>query len=232
MARILVADSDPHGSNYLREVLVEERFGEIETVGDGKEALEHLCTGVYDLAILEMYMPRVGGLEALQAIRQKGIQTDIVILCRNAAVEDVVQALKTGAQDFLKKPVHTSSIIDAVGRLLEKQHPSPHYLADRLNKYLREHATQCSLKLNDLCRHFKISRGYVTRLFQKHIGATFTQCLISYRVEKAKDLLESTDDPIYLIAEQCGFKNSRRLAETFRKLEGISPIKYRQRGGE
>ena len=116
-------------------------------------------------------------------------------------------------------------------RLLEKKRPSPHYLAHRLNVFLQERANQCSLRLGELCRYFNISRGYATRLFQKHMGTTFTQRLNYYRIEKAKDLLESTDHPLYLIAEQCGFKNSRRMAETFRKLEGISPLKYRQQGG-
>ena len=100
-----------------------------------------------------------------------------------------------------------------------------------MNVFLQERANQYPLRLGELCRNFNISRGYATRLFQKHMGTTFTQLLNYYRIEKAKDLLESTDHPLYLIAEQCGFKNSRRLAETFRKLEGISPLKYRQQSG-
>jgi two-component system response regulator YesN len=231
MAQILVADGDPNVRTHLQNVLGNAELGRIEVVANGSEALKRLCKIPFDLAILEMAMAQFDGLQVLQVLRQRGIRTEVVMLTRQTSIQNIVQALRLGAQDCLGKPVPSSDLVEAVCRLLEKKRPSPHYLANRLNVFLREHADQSPLRLGDLCRYFSISRGYATRLFQRHIGTTFTQQLTYYRIEKAKDLLESTDDPMYLIAAQCGFKNSRRLAETFRKLEGISPVKYRQKGG-
>ena len=231
MAQILIADGDPKVRIYLQSVLGHAQLGRIEVAANGCEALKRLCRIPFDLAIMEMAMGQLNGLQVLQILRKKGIQTEVVILTRKANIRSIILALQLGAQDCLEKPVPATDLVEVACRLLEKKRPSPHYLAHRLNVFLQERANQYPLRLGELCRNFNISRGYATRLFQKHMGTTFTQLLNYYRIEKAKDLLESTDHPLYLIAEQCGFKNSRRLAETFRKLEGISPLKYRQQSG-
>ncbi len=231
MARILIADDDRSVCADLREELVKAGLGNVVVAENGEEALRQLCTNLFDLAIMDLEMPRLDGLKVLQTIRQRCIPTEVVMLARQIALQDIVQAVRLGAEDILMKPVVAAEFIEAVCRLIEKRHPSPHCLANRLNVFLREHATEGPLRLKDLCLYFHISRGYATSLFQKHIGSTFTQRLTFYRVEKAKGLLKTTNDPVYLIADQCGFKNSRRLAEAFRKQEGISPIKYRQQGG-
>ena len=228
MARILLADNDSHHRNNLREALEGANLGEVKTAEDGEEALALLGAVPFDLAAIEIGLPHLNGLEVLQAIRQKGIRTQVMILAGQVTAENAVQVLRGGAQDFLEKPVPSVDFVASVRRLLEKHFLPPHVLADRLNRFLKIHAARQPLRLSDLCRHFKISSGYATRLFRKHLGTTFTQCLVDYRLERAKDLLESTDTPMYLIAEQSGFKNSRRFSETFRRREGISPVKYRQ----
>jgi len=231
MAQILIADGDPEVRIYLQSVLGNARLGRVEVAENGCEALKRLCRVPFDLAFMEMAMGQLNGLQVLRALKEKGIQTEVVILTRRTNLRSIILALQLGARDCLEKPVPATDLVELACRLLEKKRPAPHYLAHRLNVFLQERATQYPLRLGELCRHFKISRGYATRLFHRHMGTTFTQRLNHYRIEKAKSLLESTDQPLYLVAEQCGFKNSRRLAETFRKLEGISPLKYRQQSG-
>ena len=72
----------------------------VETAGDGCEALAHLCKNHFDVAVLDLMMPPPDGLGVLDVVRQKGMQTDVVILTGYGAVHTAVQAMKMGAQDF------------------------------------------------------------------------------------------------------------------------------------
>ena len=229
MARILLADSDSRHRDLLRAAVARADLGEVRTAEDGGRALALLGTGGFDLAAIDLGLPRLGGLEVLLTIRRKRIPTDVVILAEQASMENVVEALRGGAQDFLRKTVHSADFVASAQRLLQKRLLPPHALADRLDRFLNAHATRGPMRLRDLCRHFNISSGYAARLFRKHLGTTFTERLIEYRLGKARELLDSTDTPVYLIADECGFRNARRFAETFRRWQGMSPTKFRQR---
>ena len=225
--RILIADDEEQVCTYLERVLRPEPW-EVRTVYNGREALELLGSGNFDVAVLDLYMPPHNGLEILEAVRDRGIQTDVVMLTGYGTVELAVEAMKVGARDFLTKPVKPVEFVRTLRRLLDQRSPLPHVLAGRLDDYTREQASEPTLRLDDLCRHFRISERYVCRLFQEHGGASFRQRLIHYRVERAKQLLASTDLPMSGVAEQCGFKNQRRFTETFRRQEGTTPRKYRE----
>ena len=227
ISRILLADENELVCASLSKTLREKGW-RVTSTSDGGKALKLLGESSFDIAILGVEMPGYGGLEILKWVRQKRMQTDVVIVCGDASVELAVKAMKIGARDFLSKPVYEAEVVGAIGRLLDRRRPTQSVLASRLDVFAREHASEPSLSLKELCRHFRISVGYASRLFQGQMGTTFRQRLNYYRIEKAKHLLTSTDLTMYQIAERCGFKNQRRFSETFRRQVGISPKKYRR----
>jgi YesN/AraC family two-component response regulator len=226
-ARILIVDDEAQVRCVLAEA-VQSQPWRVETAGDGQEALDRLCAAPFDVAVLDLMMPRLDGLGTLEAIRQRGIRTDVVVLTGYGSVERAVRAMKLGARDFLLKPVNLSGLIATIRRLLEERLPTPHCLADRLDRFLKERADRPALHLTDLCAHFRISPRYASRLFHDHIGASFLERLAHHRAERARGLIASTDAPLYLIAEQCGFANARRFSEAFHRMEGMPPRKYRE----
>ena len=230
MARILIADGDVPSCDRLARSLTGAGLGPVETVHDGEEAMKCLSAICFEVAFLDMRLPGSDGLTVLRRVRQRGLQTQVVMLAERPSIEEVVLALQIGAQDCLQKPAYLPGVIDCVRRLLDRRRFSPHVLADRLNVFVRDRAAEPSLRLTDLCRNFRISRGYASRLFQRYIGASFTQRLSHYRVQKARELLAFTDVPVYQVAAQCGFRSPRRLAETFQRVEGMSPSAYRRHG--
>lgn len=227
MARVLIADTDPSLCATLGKALRAERL-EVKTCESGKEALAQLSMVYFEVAVLDFRLRDLGGVEVLRTIREKEIQTDIVITSDQATIEQAVQAVKAGSQDFLQKPIETTQFTGLVHCLLERRRFSPHYLADRLDAYTRQHLGQASLTMENLCGHFCISRGYASRLFRTYLGTSFRARLVQYRVKQAKHMLESTDQPLYLIAEQCGFKSQCRLTDVFCQQEGMPPKKYRE----
>jgi DNA-binding NtrC family response regulator len=101
--RILFADDEAH----LRDLMQMElpRMGhEVTVCPDGANAMRALEKGTYDVALLDMRMPGMTGIEVLGKIRQMSPDTQVVILTGHATVDTAVQALRLGAFDYLTKP--------------------------------------------------------------------------------------------------------------------------------
>lgn len=227
MARILIADRNLHFSTSLQHIL-KKHLWDVEIAKDGREALNGLCAKYFDVLILDLAVAEAEGSEVMRVIQQEGLGTAVVMIAEHPTVDKAVQAIKSGAQEFIHRSTALADFIYIVSRVLERRHYSPHCLANRLDLFIREHCGHASLRLSDLCKHFSISPSYVFQLLQQHIGISFRKRLAYYRVQKAKILIESTDQPLYLIAEQCGFKNQGRLTEAFNRIEGIAPRRYRE----
>ena len=226
-ASVLVVDDDAYVRDLFAEAIRSEAW-RAEVAGNGLEALDRLSAASFDVVVLDLMMPRMNGLEVLEGIHQKGIRTDVVMLTGFGTVEKAVEAMKLGAREFLLKPVDLSGLLATIRGLVEERLPSPNVLANRMDGFLKAHTGQASLRLTDLCAHFRISVRYASRLIHDHLHTTFLERLAYHRVEKARDLIVATEDPLYRIAEQCGFANASRFSEAFRREEGVSPRKYRE----
>ena len=229
--RVLVADDERLFVGLLRREFA-TRGIDIQEANDGTQALEALQTGKFRVAILDVRMPGMDGLAVLREL--KGIQTAILILTGYADVAMAVEALKLGAREFFEKPIAICKIVSRASKLLLESHPSTHQLARRMDALLRKSRADPTLTLTELCKRLGISRSYAAKLFRENLGTTFRRQLSHYRVQMAKKRLAHTSDPIYLIADECGFKNNRRLSEAFRRIAGVSPSAYRHgfRGSE
>ena len=226
---VLLADDEPVFVSVFALILQDQDWN-VETARDGREALDLLSHRRFDVAILDFRMPHLDGVEVLEAARSRGIPTDVIILTAYGSTELAVRATQLGARDYLQKPTAPSSLIAAIRDLLERHSIPPHVVAAQLDIYLQSRAHDPSLTFADLMVRFKISSSYGYKLFRDHIGVSFRRRLAHYRVERAKLLLRSTDLAMYEIAELCGFKSQQRFRDTFHRLEGISPRRYREMG--
>ena len=119
--RILVVDDDPQIQDLFRYYLDREGF-QVSVGSDGEEALDLLSSSRYDLAILDILLPRMHGLKALSRLREMegpGRKTP-VILVTGVLVGDVYreEALKQGADAFFTKPVDMDDLLAAVRRVV------------------------------------------------------------------------------------------------------------------
>jgi two-component system, NtrC family, nitrogen regulation response regulator GlnG len=101
--RVLVADDEPSIRFVLQETL--EALGHrVVAVEDGDQALRELSQGIFDLAFLDIRMPGLTGIEVLQQTRASGADVAIVIITAQNLLENAVEAMKSGALDYLVKP--------------------------------------------------------------------------------------------------------------------------------
>lgn len=224
---VLIADDETDLLELLALRLGREPW-EIKTAEDGQAALEILLERNVDVAVLDLKMPKMDALNILKAVQREGIETDIIVLTGHATVESAVLAMRRGARDFLQKPFRTEELLTIVRRLLDARYPSTRTLAQRLEAYVKDHAYDPGLRIDDLCSHFNISPRYVSKLFREHLGTSFKRSVAEYRVQRAKQLIESGDEPLYSVADKCGFRNYRQLTSTFKKVEGMLPRTYRE----
>lgn len=118
--RVLFADDEA----YLRELMQEElpRMGhEVTACPDGPTAIRALEKGNFDLALLDIKMPGMTGIEVLGRIRQSSPDTQVVILTGQASVDTAVQALRLGAFDYLTKPCKWAELEVLLNRVVERR---------------------------------------------------------------------------------------------------------------
>jgi YesN/AraC family two-component response regulator len=225
MARILIANADRHFTRALSEEL-HSRDWSVEVALEENRILALLGSKYYDVAILEGGSAGQG-MEVLREIRAQGIQVGVVMVSEQGTIEEAVQAIKAGAEEFIAKPVDLPRLSRVLAELLERRCPSTHVLANRLDLFIQTHCTCQGLRIGRLCEQFRISPRYVAKLLERHLRSTFRRRLVYFRLQKAKQLIESTDLPLYTIAERCGFGSPSRLSTAFHRHEGLPPRRYR-----
>lgn len=226
--RFIVADGDRRVCARLQEIIrLESETWRVRTTRFGREALRVIRAEHVDVAILNIDLPDLSGLEVMRAVGREFIRTDFIILTETDCFNTAVRVMKDGARDVLLQPVAKDDLVSAIHEVLERRYPPRREIVCRIDVYLKAHLSNPSLSRAHLCMHFGVSPAYVSRIFSNRVGASFRSRLRYHRIERAKQMLLFTRDPLYVIAEQCGFKSPGRFSEAFRLQEGTTPVKYR-----
>ncbi|MBI4011135.1 MAG: sigma-54-dependent Fis family transcriptional regulator [Candidatus Rokubacteria bacterium] len=117
---ILIADDDPVARDLLAEVLAKEGY-RVRAAAGGRECLELARSGPVDLALLDLRMPDLDGLEVLRQIQALHPGVPILILTAFATLETAIEAIRAGAYDYLSKPFRMEEIRLVVRRALEQR---------------------------------------------------------------------------------------------------------------
>ncbi len=117
--RILLAEDEAALSKAYAQVLIMQGY-EVEPVYDGKAALEAANSGTYDLMIFDVMMPKMSGLEVLKALREAGNTTYVIMLTAMSELDDKIEGLESGADEYLTKPIPLKELAARV-RSLERR---------------------------------------------------------------------------------------------------------------
>jgi two-component system KDP operon response regulator KdpE len=121
--RILVVDDDPQIRRAMRATLTARGY-EVADARTGEEALDELRAGGYDLVLLDMNMPGLGGLETCRLIRA-GSETAIIMLTVSNSEKDKVDALDAGADDYITKPFSMPELLARIRATLRRVPQQP-----------------------------------------------------------------------------------------------------------
>ena len=118
-ARVLIVD-DESGIRDLLTLELSSLGYSVETAADGVQAMEAINFQKFQIVLCDMKMPHVGGIEVLEAVREKHPDTEVIMMTGYATVETAVSAMKRGAYDFIEKPFDIAELLALVDKCLEK----------------------------------------------------------------------------------------------------------------
>lgn len=118
--RILLAEDERSLSRAVVALLEKNNYS-VDAVYDGEEALDYLATGNYDALILDIMMPKLDGLSVLRRVRSAGNAIPILMLTARSEVDDKVEGLDAGANDYLTKPFATRELLARLRAITRKQ---------------------------------------------------------------------------------------------------------------
>lgn len=119
--KILIVDDEIQLSNLLRDELQETEKYIVDLAYDGVEAINLIQKNIYDVILLDIKLPRIGGMEVLKFIQEKSPDSQVIILSRYGDVKTVVESIRLGAYDFIGKPYDVDELFNAIQRAMEKR---------------------------------------------------------------------------------------------------------------
>lgn len=166
---ILIIEDDEKISTLLLQSLVKKNFS-VETAFDGETGLTMATGKKFDLIILDLMLPKVDGFLILKTLRATGNKVPILILSAKETVEDIVNGLKTGADDYLVKPFSMNELLARVETLIRRT---------------SSEITEAILKYDDLSMNItlrEVRRG--DKLIELHINEYLLLQLMLQNVDK------------------------------------------------
>ena len=118
--RILLAEDERSLSRAVVALLERSNYA-VDAVFDGVEALEYLAAGNYDALILDIMMPRLDGLRVLRKLREQGNPIPVLMLTAKSEIDDKVEGLDAGANDYLTKPFSTRELLARLRAITRSQ---------------------------------------------------------------------------------------------------------------
>jgi DNA-binding response OmpR family regulator len=117
--RILLIEDEAKVSNFVSRGLTAERYA-VDAASDGKSGLEYSISYHYDLVLLDLMLPQLGGGEVLRAIRRKNPNVPVLVLTARDSIQDKVGIFEAGADDYLTKPFAFAELLVRVKALLRR----------------------------------------------------------------------------------------------------------------
>ncbi|NLU09913.1 MAG: response regulator transcription factor [Tepidanaerobacter acetatoxydans] len=118
--RILIVEDELHLAEALTQILKKNNYT-VDAVHDGESGLDNALSGIYDLIILDIMLPKMNGISILKRIRKQEIATPVILLTAKGEISDKVMGLDSGADDYLPKPFATEELLARIRALSRRK---------------------------------------------------------------------------------------------------------------
>ncbi|MCI9659030.1 MAG: response regulator [Lachnospiraceae bacterium] len=205
-------------------------IGEAE---NGYEGLKMIRDLEPDIVITDIRMPKMDGLEMIEKVQAMGIECVFAILSGYADFEYARQGLRLGVKEYLLKPATISDVKELLRKLSEegKEREEDGQTAE-YSPAVKEMVSVIEenygmrLGLDGFSDRFRLTPEYLSNLFAKETGMTFSNYLKKVRIEKAKELILNTDMKIYEVAYSVGYPDQKYFSKVFKEYTGVSAKQY------
>lgn len=238
MLNVYIADDEVWVTLGLKKLLdkIEIDSWVMGIANNGLTAREEIEMFKPDVVFTDIRMPGISGLDLLKVIPEVSPDTKVVIITGFAEFSYAREAVKYHAYDYLLKPIKEEDLLRVMTAILNdtKDRPDdgvymPSYdkMIDNVISDIREHYTE-DISLTSLASKYNISMGHLSKMIKDRLQVNFSDYIASLRIQRAKELLRDESISIQEIAEIVGYNDYFYFTKVFKKVEGISPSKYRK----
>lgn len=122
--RLLIVEDEVHLQKIIKKRLIKEGYS-VDACGNGKEALDYLAVFPYDAVILDVMLPGMSGMDVLKKMRREGSAVPVMFLTAKDEIEDRVEGLNCGADDYLVKPFAFEELLARILVMLRRSTDTP-----------------------------------------------------------------------------------------------------------
>ncbi|MEM6966436.1 MAG: ATP-binding protein, partial [Bacteroidota bacterium] len=250
LPQLLVIEDNPDVVTYLKSCL--ENQYQIQVAYNGKVGIEKAIEKIPDLILSDVMMPEKDGFEVCDYLKndEKTSHIPIVLLTAKADFASKIDGLKRGADAYLSKPFDQEELATLLQSLLQKQQRLAQYFSkgiknetsiqastdlpketiqiehafiQKIEKVLEKHYQEKDFTLKNLCQKIGLSRAQLFRKMKALVGTSPAAFIKSYRLHKAKILLETTELNVSEVAWKTGFSSLPHFSRVFQEEFGVSP---------
>lgn len=247
---LLVVDDNQDLIDFLRDTM-KVHFKQVYTAADGVEALEIVRRYQPDIVVSDVMMPRMNGYELCKQIKENIDISHIPVILLTARDDEQSQlhGYKIGADGYLTKPFEEEMLLELIrSRLRNREQTKVRYLnagllpvpeestfsqADetfllKLNKIIVENLDSSVLDIAFLCKEMYMSRATLYNKLKALTDMGANDYINKFRLERAIQLITTTDLNFTEIAERTGFSTSRYFSTAFKQYTGETPTQYKE----
>ncbi|MFD0710547.1 response regulator [Paenibacillus sp. GCM10027626] len=256
MCKVLLVDDEKMARMGLRAVIDWDASGFelVGEASNGEKAMRWVDEGEVDILITDIAMPVMDGLELTRIAKEKCPWIKVLLLSCHSDFEYVREGVRLGASDYILKPMLEEEALLAILRQMraklkeerENQQIVEWYkkrnlslgsgggkpdttlhqrLIQQATAYIDAHFTS-PITLQQAADKANVSRNYFSEMFKRVTGQNFIDYIIALRVNRAKQLLQTSSLKVYEVAEQSGFNDVKHFSKQFKKIVGCSPAEF------
>lgn len=252
MYKLLIVDDEPQILEGIKRTLDWEKygFGRVETAVTYEGAIAKAVEFMPDLAIFDVCIGKERGYDAIRRLNEIRLPATYVMMSGYGEFEYALEAIHCGAKDYLLKPVERAKLQQLVERIivedlngtlespnfddrnvdpiLSVRYDSLSKLTNRILLMIKAEYAQ-NINLKSVASRFRMNGTYLGQLFLKETQMKFSEYLMAYRMLRAQERIQSTDEKISTIALAVGYSNLNYFYTHFHAYFDKSPSDMRRK---
>lgn len=240
MYKIIIADDERVVLRGIARTIPWEQCGVtlVATAENGKELVEKAREFQPDIILTDIRMPEFDGLEAVRQL--KGLLPDchFLIITAYEEFEYAKKAIEFGVSGYLVKPVMKLELMEQITKLTRKMDGERQKFQNgpaageggtviaRALRYMNSHVDR-DISLLEVAEYLHMNSSYFSRYFKEKTGLSFSESVKKMKIERAKELLMTTNLKSYEIAAQIGYQNVQYFSAIFKQYTGLTPREFR-----